>query len=184
MGPHAHPWACALVLLDELIGQHPSRQECELKASLGWQITVLRLAFVHQSRSQPMRLHRIRFGAAFLTLLLSSPAPAQDVEPRRWTHPPVGMNVLGAGVLYTDGDIAFDPPLELKDATVEVKTVLVSYLRAFDLAGMSARFDVRVPYQDSRWEGLLEGEPASTERHGLAGPRVRLSVNFTGYLFM
>jgi hypothetical protein len=53
-------------------------------------------------------------------------------------------------------------------------------LRAFELAGQSARFDVRLPLQDARWEGLLRGEPASTQRTGLGDPRVRLSVNFLG----
>lgn len=127
-----------------------------------------------------MRHHRTGSGTALLMLLFTGPALAQDIEPRRWTHLPVGMNLLGAGAIYTDGDIAFDPVLEIEDATVEVKTALVSYLHAFDLAGRSARFDVRLPYQDARWEGLLAGEPASVERHGLADPRLRLSVNFIG----
>ena len=119
-------------------------------------------------------------GAALLMLLLTGPLAAQDVEPRRWTHLPVGMNILGLGAIYTDGDIAFDPVLEIQDGTVEIKTVVVSYVRAFGLFGQSARFDVRLPYQDARWEGVLSGEPASTERRGLDDPRVRLSVNFIG----
>jgi hypothetical protein len=113
-------------------------------------------------------------------LFVTSQLEAQDIEPRRWTHLPVGMNILGLGAGYTDGDIAFDPVLQIQDATVEVKTVVASYLRAFDLLGKSARFDVRLPYQDARWEGLLAGEPAATERHGPDDPRLRLSVNFIG----
>jgi len=127
-----------------------------------------------------MRYHRTQFGAALLMLFLTAAAPAQDIEPRRWTHLPVGMNVLGAGGVYTDGDIALDPVIELEDVTVEAKTVIASYLHAFDLAGQSARVDVRLPYKDARWEGLLAGERASAERHGLADPRLRLSVNFIG----
>ncbi len=127
-----------------------------------------------------MRYHRKRLGTVLLVLLLTDPVIAQDIEPRRWTHLPVGMNVLGAGGIYTDGDINFDPVLELEDVTVEAKTVIASYLHAFDLAGMSARFDVRLPYKDARWEGLLEGERASTERRGFGDPRLRLSVNFIG----
>jgi hypothetical protein len=113
-------------------------------------------------------------------LSLTGPALAQDIEPRRWTHLPVGMNVLGVGAVYTDGDIAFDPVLEIEDATVEAKTVITSYLHAFDLLGKSARFDVRLPVKDARWEGLLAGESASTQRSGLADPRLRLSINFIG----
>lgn len=126
-----------------------------------------------------MRYPRSGFASALL-LSLTCQALAQDIEPRRWTPLPVGMNVLGVGAIYTDGDIALDPVLDLENATVEVKTAVVSYLHAFELAGQSARFDVRLPYQDARWEGLLAGEPASTERHGFADPRLRLSFNFIG----
>jgi hypothetical protein len=59
------------------------------------------------------------------------------------------------------------------DVTVDVKTAIASFLHAFDLAGQSARFDVQLPYQDARWDGLLAGQRASTERHGLADPRLR-----------
>ena len=118
--------------------------------------------------------------AVLLVSLTANPVAAQDIEPRRWTHLPVGMNILGLGAAYTDGDIAFDPVLDVENATVEVKTIVASYLRAFDFFGKSARFDVRLPYQDARWEGQLSGEPASVERHGPDDPRLRLSVNFLG----
>jgi hypothetical protein len=127
-----------------------------------------------------IRYYRKRLGPVLLMLLFSGPVAAQDIEPRRWTHLPVGMNVLGAGGIYTDGDISTDPVLELEDVTVEAKTVIASYLHVFDLAGQSARFDLRLPYKDARWEGLLAGERASTERRGFADPRLRLSVNFIG----
>lgn len=123
---------------------------------------------------------RTRIGTALVFLSITGLAMAQDIEPRRWTPLPVGMNVLGAGVVHTDGDINVDPVLEIDDATVDVETLIVSFLHAFDLAGQSARFDVRLPYQDARWEGLLSGERASAERRGLADPRLRLSVNFIG----
>jgi len=127
-----------------------------------------------------MRHPRIIIGTALGFLLFTVPGFAQDIEPRRWTPLPVGMNVLGAGVIHTDADIALDPVLELEDVSADVKTVIVSFLHAFDLWGQSARFDARLPYQDARWEGLLAGEPAAAERRGPGDPRVRLSVNFLG----
>jgi hypothetical protein len=127
-----------------------------------------------------MRHQRIIIGTVLVFLSFTGAGFAQDIEPRRWTPLPVGMNVLGAGVVYTDGDIALDPVLELEDVTVDVKTAIVSFLHAFDLWGQSARFDARLPYKDARWEGLLAGEPAAAERKGLGDPRVRLSVNFLG----
>jgi hypothetical protein len=115
-----------------------------------------------------------------MLLAFRGPALAQDIEPRRWTHLPVGMNILGLAAIRTDGDVAFDPVLELEDVTVDRKTVIASFLHAFELFGQSARFDLRVPYMDARWEGLLAGQPASAEREGFADPRLRLSVNFLG----
>lgn len=119
-------------------------------------------------------------GTALIILSVSGPGIAQDIEPRRWTPLPVGMNILGVGVVHTDGDIALDPVLKLENVTVEVKTAIVSFLHSFELLGESARFDVRLPYKEAKWEGLLAGESASTERKGMGDPRLRLSVNFLG----
>ena len=80
-----------------------------------------------------MRHQRIIIGTAPVFLSFTVPGFAQDIEPRRWTPLPIGMNVLGAGVIFTDGDIALDPVLELEDVTVNVKTAIVSFLHAFDL---------------------------------------------------
>ena len=121
-----------------------------------------------------------RAGLALLASLAAASTPAQDIEPRRWTPLPVGLNVVGVGVIYNQADIAFDPALKLEAVTAEIKSAVVSYLHAFDLLGTSARVDLRLPYSDARWEGLLDGQAASTERSGLGDPRVRLSVNFLG----
>ncbi len=105
---------------------------------------------------------------------------AQDVEPRRWTHLPVGLNVVGAAYVYTDGDIFFDPVLLVDDAKTEQHTALGSYTRAFGLAGRTARLDVLVPFRKARWEGLLDGVFTTVEREGLGDPILRLSVNLVG----
>ena len=113
-------------------------------------------------------------------LLLSPVVGAQDIEPRRWTAMPIGMNVLGAGYAYTTGDIAFDPVLQIEDATLEMQTLIASYSHSFALFGRSARVDVLVPWQHGDWQGLLEGAPASTSRNGLDDPFLRMSVNLYG----
>ena len=109
-----------------------------------------------------------------------NPVHAQDVEPRRWTTLPVGTNVIGAGYVRSNGDVFFDPVLQVQDAEVDAHTVAVSYVRTFALAGRAARFDLLIPWQDIRWKGLLDGVPASVTRIGHADPRLRLSVNLVG----
>lgn len=122
-------------------------------------------------------------GALVCTALLwlfAADASAQDLEPRRWSHLPTGMNIIGMATAWTDGDIFSDPVARIQDATFELYTLGSSYLRVYDWFGKSSRIDFRLPYTYGRWEGLLDGEYASTRRHGFADPSVRVSVNLYG----
>lgn len=112
--------------------------------------------------------------------LFSSPLLANEIEARRWAHLPVGTNIIGLGGGHTEGDIFIDPVLLLEDVEMEIDTVVTSFLHSFDFFGKTARFDVRLPYQKARWQGILDGKPASTNREGLGDPLFRLSVNFLG----
>jgi hypothetical protein len=119
-----------------------------------------------------------------LTLLLflvsATTADAQELEPRRWGHLPTGANFLGGGYAYTEGSLSFDPVLKIEDATVELHTLALKYIRTFELLGKSARIGLGGAYQDGTWEGLLDGVPARAERSGWADPVVRLAVNLLG----
>jgi hypothetical protein len=118
--------------------------------------------------------------AACLLLLQLEPAFGQDLEPRRWTPLPAGLNIFGAGYAGTTGDVFFDPVLQIEDAAVDGHTVAVSYVRSFLVAKKLARLDVIVPWQDMRWSGLLDGAPATASRVGMADPNIRLSVILAG----
>ena len=125
---------------------------------------------------------RIGLVAALLLGLWFSVEPvlAQDLEPRRWSQLPTGVNFIGVGLAHSTGDIFVDPVLEVEDAEVDMFTAVASYVRSFGLFGRSARFDVTASFGDGRWEGLLEGEPARADRNGLNDPRFRLSVLLYG----
>jgi hypothetical protein len=120
--------------------------------------------------------------AVVFIFLIAAPAilEAQDTEPRRWTHLPTGVNVIGVGLNTTSGDILFDPVLQIEDAKVELHTLALVYMRSFDLFGKSARIDATLPYSTGRWDGLLRGEPASVRRRGFFDPVIRLSVLLYG----
>ena len=113
-------------------------------------------------------------------LLPCSPAYAQELEPRRWSHLPTGYNFANLTYAHTKGDIDVDPTLGIEDAKFELNTVVASYIRSFELIGTSARIEVRQAWQDGRWEGVVNGVPASVERDGLADTFVRLAVNLAG----
>ena len=112
--------------------------------------------------------------------LISTDLLCQQLEPRRWAHLPGGVNFVGLGSLYTYGDINFDPALLIEDADVETTGIVLGYIRTFSLAGKSARIDLALPWASGSWEGLLNGQPASVNRQGLADARARLSVNLLG----
>jgi len=107
---------------------------------------------MHSNPSARGRLRRKGLGlAAVLAWTAGQGAAfAQDLEPRRWTHLPVGTSVAGLTYAYSEGSTGFDPVLEI------------------------------LPYQTARWEGLLSGVPTTVRREGLADPWLRLSVDVAG----
>lgn len=114
-------------------------------------------------------------------LLFSISLAGQDLEPRSLSNVPVGLNFLVVGYGYSTGNVLFDPALPIEDARAKVHRTVAAYVRTINFFGLSGKVDVVVPYViDSHWEGLLNGQPASTDRAGLADPQVRLSVNFIG----
>jgi hypothetical protein len=113
-------------------------------------------------------------------LLVALLGRAQEIEPRRWSHLPIGANFGGAGYAYTYGKIYLEPELRIEDAKFEVQTILVKYIRSFELLGKSARVDLIQPYQIGHWSGTLNGAPASVERQGLADTSLRFAVNLLG----
>ena len=105
---------------------------------------------------------------------------AQQLEPRRWSHLPVDAQFISVAYLYTNGDIFLDPVLRIEDAEMELHTFNARYLYSFGLAGKSARIEADVPYVKGRWQGIVNGEFRTTEREGIADPRLRLSVLLYG----
>ena len=118
--------------------------------------------------------------ALLLVLASASVAEAQELEPRRWSHLPTGTNFHGGGYAFTDGDLSLDPVLKIEDATFEMHTVALKYIRTFELLGRSARVDLAGAYQDGTWKGTLDGVAARAERNGWADPVMRFAVNLYG----
>jgi hypothetical protein len=125
---------------------------------------------------------RFSLGGVFGTvaLLAATGASAQDAEPRSYSNTPVGLNFLIAGAFYSQGKLAFDPNLSIADAKFNSTTGLLAYVRSFDVAGQSAKFDVIVPASSFAARGLVDGQPREREMAGLGDPRFRVSVNLIG----
>jgi hypothetical protein len=123
---------------------------------------------------------RLRVTLALAVLLLARHGQAQDIEPRRWSHMPIGANFGGAAYAYTIGDIYLEPELRIENAQFDLQTIAVKYIRSFELLGKSARVDLTQPYQIGHWSGLLNGAPSTVDRNGLADTSVRFAVNLIG----
>jgi hypothetical protein len=113
-------------------------------------------------------------------LLPALPCLAQDIEPRRWSHLPIGANFIGGAYLYSTGDITFNPVLRIEDGQFDLDTVALQYIHSFELFGKSARFDLTQAYQSGTWEGLLDGVPARVVREGFADTTIRFAMNLYG----
>lgn len=114
------------------------------------------------------------------SLVLSGQLSAQDLEPRRWGHLPLGANFVGLGYIHTEGEIALDPVLRLTDVEVTMDTAALKYIRTFEMFGKSARFDLVQAYQDGEWTGLLNDVPASAQRSGFTDTTLRFAINLFG----
>jgi len=120
-------------------------------------------------------------GLAVLILWsISTDLLAQDTEPRRWAQMPTGLNFIGVGTSYSQGDIFLDPVILAEDVTFEIAGTGLAYIRSFGMFGKSARVDLSVPYASGRWEGFVDGVFTSTRRRGFMDPRIRLSVLLYG----
>lgn len=117
---------------------------------------------------------------ALVLLSLAQSCLAQDIEPRRWSHLPLGSNFGGVAYAYTEGEIYLNPVLRIEDGEFELNTAAFKYIHAFELLGKSARVDLAQVYQSGHWSGLLNGVPAATERDGWADTALRFAVNLYG----
>lgn len=116
----------------------------------------------------------------FIVLTAEVRVLAQDIEPRRWGHLPIGSDFAGGGYAFTEGGIAFDPVLRIDNATVEMHSYTAKYIHVFEAFGKSARFDFTQSYLDGTWEGLLDGNAASVSRIGWSDTVMRFAVNLIG----
>ena len=122
-------------------------------------------------------------GLLFSFLLMAagwSNAHAQEIEPRAYSNAPIGVNFLIAGCVYTQGGLAFDPALPVKDPELDTSSAVIGYARVIDLWGMSGKIDAVVPYTWLSGTATLDGQPIEREVNGFSDPKFRLSVNLYG----
>ncbi|MGH8383987.1 MAG: transporter [Pseudomonas sp.] len=121
----------------------------------------------------------VRFAFASL-IMVGYGAVAEDLEPRSYANTPVGINFLLMGYSDLRGNVTANPSVPLKNAKLDIKTVVFAYARSLDVWGHSGKFDVVVPEAKLTGSALFAGEPREREVTGLIDPRFRFSVNLYG----
>jgi len=135
------------------------------------------------SRNRVARLSRQLLGATLIALaylVAASAARAQDIEPRQYSNTPVGVNFLVSGYSYTQGGVAFDSSLPVRNPHLETNSGVLGFARSLDLWGFSGKFDASMPYTWLSGSADYLGEPVRRSVNGFGDPLVRLSVNLYG----
>jgi len=130
-----------------------------------------------------VRKMKYLFRLLHIALMLTagaSAAYAQGVEPRAYSNAPVGVNFLIGGYGYTQGGLAFDPSLPVKNPHLETSSVFLAYVRTLDFWGKSGKVAVITPYSWLSGSADFEGRPVTRVVNGFADPTFRLSVNLYG----
>ena len=109
-----------------------------------------------------------------------SAACAQDIEPRAYSNAPVGANFLIAGYAYTQGGVAFDTALPVKNPQLKTSSAVFAYARVVNLWGKSGKLSAIVPYTWLSGSADYAGQTVQRQVDGLADSRFRLSVNLYG----
>ena len=115
-----------------------------------------------------------------LACLVASGARAQDIEPRKWSDTPVGVNFLIVGYAYTQGGISFDPSLPISNPHLETNSGGLGFARSLDLWGFSGKFNASVPYTWLSGSADYLGRPVQRTVNGFGNPEFELSVNLYG----
>jgi hypothetical protein len=122
----------------------------------------------------------IRIFAAALVALAAGRMAAQELEPGAYSPAPVGMNIIVVADAFSTGDLNFDPSGPIDEASADINSTVVGYVRTFGLAGRAASLGLAVPYVRGDLEGLVNGQPASAHRSGWGDARLRFAFNFHG----
>lgn len=105
---------------------------------------------------------------------------AQDIEPRAYSNAPVGVNFFIGGYAYTDGGLAFDPALPVKDPKLHTSNLVFGYARALNLFGKAGKVDVILPETWLNGYATMNGQRIDRSVEGISDAKVRLSMCLYG----
>ncbi|HSC15224.1 MAG TPA: transporter [Gammaproteobacteria bacterium] len=105
---------------------------------------------------------------------------AQDLEPRLYTNVPLGMNFVGAGYGFSEGNVLFDPSIALENAEIEIDGPVLGYGRSVRLGPFSGKVDGAIARVCLDGSADYQGERVTRNVCGWTDARARVTVNFIG----
>lgn len=105
---------------------------------------------------------------------------SQAFEPRFLSDIPIKGNFIVAGYGYSKGDILLDPASPVQDLKSNLNNVFFAYARSLKLFNKLVRVDAVIPFAIADFNGVLNGEAASTSRTGFGDPMFRVSMIIIG----
>ena len=125
-------------------------------------------------------MRRAAAAAVLLAVWPCSGAQAQDLEPRLYTNVPLGINFLGAGYGYSDGNVLFDPTVPLDNAAIEIDGPVLGYGRSVRLGPFSGKVDGAIARVCLDGSADYQGDRVTRNVCGWTDARARMTVNFIG----
>ena len=123
---------------------------------------------------------RRAIGVTLLGLFTAGAVQAQELEARAFSPAPIGTKIIVAGIGGQEGEILFDPSLDIGDVAADLTIGITAIGYTFGLAGRQARVLGVLPMA---WGGI-DARVGSTPQHqglnGLVDPRIKLSVALRG----
>ena len=146
------------------------------------------LAHVWASSKDTVMSGRLQTGALFiwvcsvalLSLLLTTTAQSQELEPRNYTNVPVGETFVVLGGARSEGELTPVPGSVLQDAELTIDVAVVGLAHSFALGDDSAKVDFAAARSCYEGSALFQGEFVEGSRCEFADPKVRVSWNFYG----
>jgi len=125
-------------------------------------------------------MRRAAAAAVLLAVWPCSGAQAQDLEPRLYTNVPLGINFLGAGYGYSDGNVLFDPTVPLDNAAIEIDGPVLGYGRSVRLGPFSGKVDGAIARVCLDGSADYQGDRVTRNVCGWTDARARMTLNFIG----
>lgn len=125
-------------------------------------------------------LARRAVGVIAIGVIISGTAQAQELEARAFSAAPVGTKIVVAGVGGQEGDILFDPALDIRDVEADLTIGIAAIGYTFGLAGRQARVLGVFPMAWGGVDGRVASQPQRQSLNGLVDPRIKLSVALRG----